>query len=104
MNMFEKFKTRFFKTVEETDCSLKPEETIDGQAFEYHLYRFKGGPVQADENTTITATLFVANLPTDFTVSEKIVKPMIIDAVSIFRTKEAFGMTECIGACFGKAK
>jgi hypothetical protein len=101
--MFDKFKTRFFKTVEATDCSLRPEETMNGQAFEYNLYKFTG-PLQARENDTITATLSVAALPDNFRVSERIGKPMIIDAIAIFRTKEAFGMTECIGAAFGKAK
>lgn len=92
----------FFKRVEETDCSAVYEETVDGNAFTYNIYKFSS-EFHMKESDTITATVTAADGQM-LKVSEPIGKSMVIDAVSIFRCKEAFGLTECVGAVFGKTE
>lgn len=94
---------KFFSRVEAVDCSARQEETIDGKAFTYKLYPFSGGSIHAHRSDRITATIKCSSGEV-FKVSEEIGKSMIVDTVAIFRCKEAFGMTECIGAAFGEAK
>lgn len=100
--MIKTFIRNFFKKVEETDTFIRQEEMIDGKAFKYQTYKFRNGSVRVNAHDTITATIDTND--ENFSVTEKIGKEIELDTVVIFRAKEAFGMTECVGACFGKSK
>ncbi len=94
---------RFFKTVEATNCEPRQEEMIDGQAFSYRHYALDQ-PKVLSSGDTITATMHDDLGNESFQVSEVCNMSGVVDTVAIFRAKEAFGMTQVIGAAFGKKK
>jgi hypothetical protein len=97
---------RLFQKTERIDCSATKEEMIDGKAFTYKQYSLNKtmNLIAADTiNASIVDVQSNGNVDR-FKVSEYVGKNMTVDTVTIFRSKEAFGMTDCIGAVFGKAK
>jgi hypothetical protein len=100
-NQIQAFLSRFFKTVEATNCSPHPEEMIENQAFIYKTY-----PLTQTMNCVPGNTLTCTVRDKDFeqTVHEEIGKTCVIDTIAIFRAKEAFGMTDVIGGAFGKRR
>lgn len=103
MNKILAYIKNFMGSVESTDCESKSTEYIDGKAFEYKTYPISNGAMYCLPGDTITGTITDSKYG-KFSVSEEIGKSMVIDTVGIFRCKEAFGMTDCIGAAFGKSK
>lgn len=103
LNKIAAFLDRFFGTVHATNCEPDPAEYINGQAFTYKTHKLTLGPVYVVPTNTITATLHRGDGGVE-SYTEQINQSGVIDAVSIFRSKEAFGMTEVVGAAFGKLK
>lgn len=102
-NRIKTYLKRFFKTVEVTDCEPRQEEMIDGQAFSYRHYALNQ-PKTLSSGDTITATMHDDLGNESFQVSEACNMSGVVDTVAIFRAKEALGMTNVIGAAFGKKK
>jgi hypothetical protein len=86
-----KYMKRFFNRKE-----VVP-ENYEERAFEYRTYR-----LAREYHCMPTDTVHVTIEGEHF--SETIDQTMVVDTVAIFRTKEAFGMTDVVGAAFGKSK
>lgn len=106
MSPFRRWYERFVRTVESQDCEPRQEEMIEGKAFTYKIYDFSRPHIVMPTDT------FQATVREEFhgvTVYEEkftqeIGEHMTIDAVAVFRCKDAFGMTNAIGAAFGRRK
>jgi len=98
---------RLFRNSQSVDCSPRSEEQIDGKAFTY-----KKAPLERDHKVDCDFTMIATIITTtdgvitdeETVTSEPFTKPGIINCVAIFRAKEAFGMTEVVGAAFGRDK
>lgn len=97
---------RLWATTESIDCSATKEEMVDGKAFTYKQFRLdRSYSLMASDTMSATITDVGRDGKFEqFTVKEDIGKNITVDTVAIFRSKEAFGMTDCIGAAFGKGK
>lgn len=91
---------RFFRRSEAADCSPRPEETIGGKAFTYKKYTTPH-KFNARAGDALRATITDDAAGEQFSVQEEVAQSSTITAVAIFRAKEAFGMTDVIGAAFG---
>lgn len=101
MSKFSKWFSRFTRNVESVDCSPRPEEQIiDGRAFVYSTHDLKR-PVTLAPYDRLTCTVN-SDLFGSESISEVAAVETYVDAVAIFRAKDAFGMTGVIGGAFGK--
>ena len=96
---------KFFFNCSSVDCSPKTEEMVNGKAFQYKRYPLHS-PVFVSKTDTIRATFHDmtrgCGKAEEFVVEESCGISGEIDSVVIFRAIEAFGMTNVIGAAFGK--
>jgi hypothetical protein len=88
---------RFFDRKE-----VVPEKYEEPHAFDYKTYPAHRS-YHACPGDVLNATI-CDEVGEAFTVKEEIKQAMIVDGVAIFRTQDAFGMENVIGAAFGKIK
>jgi hypothetical protein len=78
-------------------------EVYEERAFDYTVYKTPR-PYSVAKGDLLRAQIVPDSGEPPFTVEEEVDRDMVVDSVAIFRTKEAFGMTDVVGAAFGKSK
>lgn len=107
MKKIKDYLSRFFNNVESVNTQPTQTESVNGKAFEYRTYRLSS-VFNVMPGDTLHATIRDVDRTTgklkEETVQEIVEQTSTVDTVAVFRAKEAFGMTNVIGAAFGKSK
>lgn len=99
MNKIIDYIKNLWETTEKINRFPLQEEMIDVKAFTYRQYDLRY-PIFSNPGDTINASLE----STGESFTETVGFTSVIDCISIFRSKEAFGMTNVVGAAFGSRK